>query len=47
MWTWIFVAAFAIPLAALAVYVVVRDKRHPVDHPPKGDGRGWGNLWPR
>lgn len=34
-------------LAVVVAYVSIRDKHHPVDHPPKGDGRGWGNLWPR
>ena len=41
------VAAFVIPLALVAAYVIVRDRRHPVDHPIKGDGEGWGNNWPR
>lgn len=47
MWTWIFVAVFVIPLMVSAAYVIVRERHHPVDHAPKGDGRGWGNLWPR
>ena len=47
MWMWIFVAIFVIPLVTVTVFVLVRDRRHPVLHAPKGDGRGWGNLWPR
>ena len=43
---WYFVL-LAIVLAGLVVYVSVRDKHHPVNGPPQGDGRGWGNLWPR
>jgi len=44
---WVFVAAFVIPLILVAGYVLVRDRRHPVDHPLKGDDQGWGNTWPR
>ena len=43
---WFFVLLFIL-LVATTTYVMVRDKHHPVDHPPKGDDRGWGNLWPR
>jgi hypothetical protein len=45
--TLISVAAFVIPLAVVVAYVVIRERRHPVDHPPRNDGQGWGNLWPR
>jgi len=44
MW---FIVALGILLAVTATYVIVRDRHHPVDRAPKGDGRGWGNLWPR
>lgn len=44
---WMFVAIFGIPLAVVATYVIVRDRRHPVHHPLKGDDQGWGNTWPR
>lgn len=47
MWMWIFVAMFVVPLTMLVAYVLVRERHHPVDHPLKGDGQGWGNLWPR
>lgn len=44
MW---FLILLVVLLAVTAAYVMVRDRRHPVDHPPKIDGQGWGNVWPR
>jgi hypothetical protein len=43
---WFYILLFIV-LAAVTTYVIVRDKRHPVDHPTKSDGWGWGNTWPR
>ena len=43
----IFLMVLVIPVAIVAAYVILRDRRHPVDHPIKGDDQGWGNNWPR
>lgn len=43
---WFFMMLFIL-LAVATAYVTVRDRHHPVHQAPKGDGQGWGNLWPR
>ena len=43
----LFLACYVIPLVLVTAYVLTRDRRHPVDHPLKGNGQGWGNKWPR
>jgi hypothetical protein len=44
---WQFVLVVILPLVIAAGYVIIRDRRHPVDHPTKTDDEGWGNAWPR